>query len=190
MCQRCGQGRSAGSWSLFRSRRTLRGAPAGPLTGAGAPILLVHSSLELESTPFSVSSPQLASGQNFLARRAILAPVDVETTSDDLLLNSLCQFDLWWCVIADLNSEGEKSGFEFYPNFAVFHGYRTEPAVDIIATDSEVRSVAFPGSSEEAVASALAKVLAIAGRESRNQGFHTEVKLSTDAHKFIDRGQT
>lgn len=123
-------------------------------------------------------------------RRDILAPVDVETTSDDLLLNSLCQFDLWWCVIADLNSEGEKSGFEFYPNFAVFHGYRTEPAVDIIATDSEARSVAFPGSSEEAVASALAKVLAIARRESRNQGFHTEVKLSTDAHKFIDRGQT
>ncbi len=25
MCQHCGQGRSAGSWSLFRSRRTLAG---------------------------------------------------------------------------------------------------------------------------------------------------------------------
>lgn len=123
-------------------------------------------------------------------RRDILAPVDVETTSDDLLLNSLCQFDLWWCVIADLNSEGEKAGIEFYPNFAVFHGYRTEPAVDIIATDSEARSVAFPGSSEGAVASALAKVLAIARRESRRQGFHTEVKLSTDAQKFIERDQT
>lgn len=48
-----------------------RGAPVGPLTGAGAPILLVHGSLELESSRFSVSSSQLASGQNFLARRAI-----------------------------------------------------------------------------------------------------------------------
>ncbi|MDV6211874.1 hypothetical protein R3Q08_26790 [Rhodococcus erythropolis] len=84
-------------------------------------------------------------------RRDILAPVAVETTSDDPLLSSLCQFDLWWCVIADLNSEGEKSGIEFYPNFAVFHGYRTEPAVDIIATDSEARSAAFPGSSARAL---------------------------------------
>ncbi|OQM78222.1 AlbA family DNA-binding domain-containing protein [Rhodococcus sp. 66b] len=123
-------------------------------------------------------------------RRDILATVEVETTSEDRLLNSLCQFDLWWCVIADLNSEGEKSGFEFYPNFAVFHGYRTEPAVDIIATDSEARSAVFPGSSEKAVASALSRVLEVAGRESRNQGFHTEVRLSVDAQDFIDRAQT
>ncbi|NMM91538.1 hypothetical protein B2J88_45805 [Rhodococcus sp. SRB_17] len=92
-------------------------------------------------------------------RRDILAPVEVETTRDDLLLNSLCQFDLWWCVIAELNSDGGKFGFEFYTNFVVFDGHRTEPAVDIIATDSAARSAAFVGSSEEAVASALAKVL-------------------------------
>ncbi|MDV8071133.1 hypothetical protein R4P64_31940 [Rhodococcus sp. IEGM 1366] len=93
-------------------------------------------------------------------------------------------------MIAELNSDGSKFGFGFYTSFAVFHGHRTEPAVGIIATGSEARSAAFPGSSEEAVASALAKVLETARGESRNQGFHTEVKLSVDAQKFIERAQT
>lgn len=119
--------------------------------------------------------PEMAFSSSDGRSRNPLAPVEVETTSEYRLLYSWWQFDLWWCLIADLNSEGEKSGVEFFPNFAVFHGYRTEPAVDIIATHSEARSAVFPGSLERAVASALSRVLEVAGRESRNQECHTEL---------------
>ncbi len=74
-------------------------------------------------------------------RRDILAAVEVETTSEDRLLNSLCQFDLWWCVIADLNSEGEKSEFEFYPNFAVFCSTGTGLGLPSTSSQPTVRRV-------------------------------------------------
>ncbi|MCZ1075622.1 AlbA family DNA-binding domain-containing protein [Rhodococcus sp. A5(2022)] len=118
--------------------------------------------------------------------RDILAPVEVEASSGDPLLNSLCQFDLWWCMIAALHADHDKFGMEFYPNFAVFFGHRTEPAVDIIATDSAARAAAFPGSPRSDVASALKTVVEAARRESLNQGFHTEIKLSVSAAGFIN----
>lgn len=118
--------------------------------------------------------------------RDILAPVEVEPSSGDPLLNSLCQFDLWWCMIAALHADHDKFGMEFYPNFAVFFGHRTEPAVDTIATDSAARAAAFPGSPRSDVASALKTVVEAAWRESLNQGFHTEIKLSVSAAGFIN----
>ncbi|MBC2592548.1 hypothetical protein [Rhodococcus aetherivorans] len=110
----------------------------------------------------------------------------MEASSGDPLLNSLCQFDLWWCMIAELHADHDKFGMEFYPNFAVFFGHRTEPAVDTIATDSTARAAAFPSSPRSDVVSALKTVVEAARRESLNQGFHTEIKLSVSAAGFIN----
>ncbi|MDV6270616.1 AlbA family DNA-binding domain-containing protein [Rhodococcus globerulus] len=120
--------------------------------------------------------------------RDITVTVEEQVSKADPLLNSLCQFDLWWCVIADLHADVNKFGKDFYTNFAVFHGQRTEPAVDVIANDDgTVRSVVFPDATEAAVASALSHVLESAEQESRNTGFHTEIKLSAAAENFIQQ---
>lgn len=57
---------------------------------------------------------------------------------DDALLDSLCQFDALWGLIALVASGGKKH--EFYPSFAAYYLHRAEPALARIVTDERVRT--------------------------------------------------
>jgi hypothetical protein len=106
---------------------------------------------------------------------------------DDWLLNSLCQFDLWWCIIAAANVEArEGHGGVFYPSCAALHRYRAQPALDTIASDDSARSEAFPGLSDTVVATAMAIVVRAAVRESHNYGgFWEGVERDSRVHRYV-----
>lgn len=102
---------------------------------------------------------------------AVALPAASELSPNDWLLNSLCQFDVWWCVIAQTATPLDVShGGVFNPSSAALHQYRSQPAIDTIALDPSARSTAFPGASEDQVAAALAKVLATAESQSHQYG--------------------
>jgi len=87
---------------------------------------------------------------------------------DDWLLNSICAFDLWWCVIAEaLSAEYEAPS---YPYCAAFNQSRAQSAIDRIATDDGARRAAFPEASDEEVSAALARVLVMAEQQSAQFG--------------------
>ncbi|GAA1753996.1 hypothetical protein GCM10009810_12290 [Nostocoides vanveenii] len=88
---------------------------------------------------------------------------------DDALLNSLCQFDLAYCLIVATEGEGKKAG---YPTCAAFHQTRSAPLMEIIALDTNVRAELFPESSDEQIAQAMVDVTTRAERESWNYGSH------------------
>ncbi|QBX55065.1 ATP-binding protein [Nocardioides seonyuensis] len=122
----------------------------------------------------------LSLARALIAGRAPLRPdyaVDValppaeDLASDDWILNSLCQFDVWWCVLARASTEAD--GFHggiFYPSCAAFHQYRSQPAIDAIALNEEARQLAFPGVPDLTTATALAVVVEVSVRESQNYG--------------------
>lgn len=100
---------------------------------------------------------------------------------DDVLLNSLCQFDLAYCVIARAEGDGQAKG---YPTCAAFHELRSAPLMEIIASDDSVRADLFPESSDEAVAQALLDVVSMAEKESWGYGGHWD-GLTPAAQRFV-----
>lgn len=107
---------------------------------------------------------------------AVALPPASDLSPNDWLLNSLCQFDLWWCVIAQTATPLDVShGGVFNPSSAALHQYRSQPAIDKIALDPLARSTAFAGASDDQVAAALAKVLATAESQSHQYGGWWEV---------------
>lgn len=102
---------------------------------------------------------------------SVALPAAEQLAHDDWLLNSLCQFDLWWCIVAAANVEARRGhGGVFYPSCAALHQYRAQPSLQTIATDPAARSAVFPGLSDAAVATAMAIVVRAAVRESYNYG--------------------
>jgi hypothetical protein len=101
----------------------------------------------------------------------VTLPSAEQLAPDDWLLNSLCQFDLWWCIVAAANVEERKgNGGVFYPSCAALHQYRAQPALETIATNKEARSEAFPKLPNSTIATAVAVVVGAAVRESHNYG--------------------
>ncbi|CUR60742.1 putative transcriptional regulator with HTH domain [metagenome] len=117
---------------------------------------------------------------SFVAREPALRPdysdetdiSPIEEMSDgDWLLNSMCEFDLWWCLIAAANRPIDSGiGATFNPSCAAFHQYRAQPALDAAASDAAVRSNAFGGAPDSAIADALAAVVHIAVGQSHQYG--------------------
>ena len=64
-------------------------------------------------------------------------------TSDDALLNSLCQFDIVYCLL--VITEGETSVKSVYPSSAAFDETRA----------SAVRATLFPNSTDAVIAAAI-----------------------------------
>jgi len=88
---------------------------------------------------------------------------------DDWILNSLCQFDVLWCVLARALGRGSDSA-QFYPSCAAFHQYRAQPALETIASDTEARRDTFGSLSDAEIAHAVATVLDLAVRQSHHYG--------------------
>lgn len=84
--------------------------------------------------------------------------------SDDALLNSLCQFDILYCLL--VLTEGQTSVKSMYPSSAAFDEIRADPALVTIAGDSAVRGTLFPNCTDADVAEAIYKLLCLTMQEA------------------------
>lgn len=90
--------------------------------------------------------------------------------NDDWLLNSLCEFDLWWCILALASRPESREAAAFYPSCSAFHQWRSQPTMTHIATEPEVRRAAFVNTTDQVVADAMLVVVRMAEGQSRQYG--------------------
>src|SRR5690625_90795 len=90
-----------------------------------------------------------------------------DRTDDDILLNSLCQFDILYCSIVETQGEHRAGA---YPAAPALHQYRSDPAFELVATDMKARADMFPDISEKQIAESISLVFEGAKRESFNFG--------------------
>lgn len=86
---------------------------------------------------------------------------------DDLLFNSLCQFDILYCLVVTAESQEEGGA---YPAASAMNQRRADPAFELVAVDEAARKTLFPTSDERKVAEAMIEVFDLARRESFKSG--------------------
>ena len=89
---------------------------------------------------------------------------------DDWLLNSLCEFDMWWCILALANKPESRDGAAYYTSGAAFHQWRSQPTLTHIATEPEVRRAAFGSTTDQVIADSMLAVVRMAVGQSRQYG--------------------
>lgn len=104
----------------------------------------------------------IARGHNVV--RTVAATCPDKDANNDAILNSLCQFDAFGClvVIGERQSIDSKN---YYPSFARYYTQRTEPAFSSIVADISIRNKLFIGD-DHFLADTLAEVLSRASKES------------------------
>lgn len=102
---------------------------------------------------------------------------------DDRLLNSLCQFDVLYCLTVAAEGEGDAG---CYPAAAALHQERANAAFEIVATDKDAREQLFPNSQDSDIAAAMSRVFDLARRESFGFGGHWW-SLPPEADDFVSR---
>ncbi len=108
----------------------------------------------------------------------------------DWLLNSLCQFDLWWCLCAAVSEPSDRTGARFYPSCAAFNQHRSQPVLDLIATNKDARHRAFAGASDVKIAAAIVDVVNVAVTQSHQYGgWWDGLRDSDTVGRFIERNQ-
>lgn len=93
-----------------------------------------------------------------------------EFEHNDVLLNSMCQFDFTWCVVARLLHPEEGDSRLFYPSCAALFQDRTQPIIVRLATSAELRTAVFPDRTDEDWAGAMKRVLIVAEQQSHHSG--------------------
>lgn len=83
--------------------------------------------------------------------------------SGDLLLNSLCQFDILYCAIVAANEMHKGNA---YPASSAFKQDRTYPILTQLINDENMRHQLFPGKNDSQVAEALYEVIRTAKQQS------------------------
>ncbi len=94
-----------------------------------------------------------------------VAPPREKVTHSDAALNSLCQFDLVYCVVVAALGTGQSVG---YPSSAAFDEDRAEPIAQKMVADAAMRQRLLPEATDTDVAAALEATYARAIRESAN----------------------
>lgn len=84
---------------------------------------------------------------------------------DEVVLDSLCQFDLYGAVVV-IGERGDLDSGNFYPSFGRYYMQRTLPAFVRIVTDSAVRRQLF-GGSDTLLADAIVEI----NRVAHSEGF-------------------
>lgn len=92
-------------------------------------------------------------------------PAADELAPDDVLLNSLSQFDIAYCLV--VAAEGRHNG-GYYPSSAALKDYRAAPIAKRIATQPDVRRELLPDLDDSAIAEALADVYSLTQHEASN----------------------
>ncbi len=83
---------------------------------------------------------------------------------DDVLLNSLAQFDILHCLVVAAKTGDPEAA---YPASSALKGCRAAPALQRIAVDGGVRQELFAGADDSVVAQAMKEVYELAFRESK-----------------------
>ncbi len=96
--------------------------------------------------------------------RAAGLPALAAGAADDAILTSLCQFDMLAALVI-IDETGSLSTGNWYTNFARFHSTRSEPVVQRLLADHEMREIIFRGS-DQLLATALRKINEMATSES------------------------
>ncbi len=100
---------------------------------------------------------------------------------DDALFNSLCQFDILYCLIVAAEGQHHGSG---YAAASAMNQDRADPAFEVVADDPEARAAMFPTSDEREIATAMAQVYTAARGESFGFGGHWG-SLPHGAQQFV-----
>jgi hypothetical protein len=93
-----------------------------------------------------------------------LVPAAGNIGDDDQLLNTLCQFDILYCLL--VATEGQTPVRSFYPSSAAFNETRADPILVTVVVDSDVRAALFPNSTDAVVAEAIHTVVRLAMQEA------------------------
>lgn len=123
----------------------------------------------------AVGSPVLSTALQVAQAEPALSPdlpdVDGELRPVDTLLDSMCQFDILWCLLAQSSTASPQDlrwGSDFYPSSSELDQRRADPAFELVATDPDAREAMFPGMAEREVADVLVGVYDTARRQSWN----------------------
>jgi len=108
-------------------------------------------------------------------------PDPSDLAHDDALFNSLCQFDILYCLIVAAEGQHHGSG---YPAASAMNQDRADPAFEVVAGDAAAREALFPTSDERKIAEAMAQVFTSAERESFGFGGHWW-SLPQGAQRFV-----
>lgn len=108
-------------------------------------------------------------------------PDPSDLAHDDALLNSVCQFDILYCLIVTAEGQHHASG---YPAASALNQDRADPAFEVVATDAAARAAMFPTSDERKIAEATTQVFTSAVNESFRFGGHWW-SLPQGAQRFV-----
>jgi len=93
----------------------------------------------------------------------------------DLQLDSLCQADLLWCLVAYLHG-GRRGTRDFYTSFAALYEHRVQPMALRLLADEAMLSTVFPDTDRNDLKNALSEVLRLASTEGGRYG-HSDFTL-------------
>ena len=96
-----------------------------------------------------------------------IPPPSTDLAVDDVLLNSLCQFDLAYCFIVAAAGEDHGGG---YPSSTALKDFRSSPIADTIVRNAEAREGMLPGLDDAELATILMDVYQSAEREAARYG--------------------
>lgn len=111
-----------------------------------------------------------------------VAPPDT-LNQDDALLNSLCRFDVLYCVIVDLHRE--QSQATGYPACSAFNQSRINPTLSQLVASEDVRRQLAPDTDDSKWAAAIRHVVDLARRESFAYGGDW-IGYPNEVHDFIE----
>ncbi|MGP5620110.1 AlbA family DNA-binding domain-containing protein [Corynebacterium casei] len=109
----------------------------------------------------------------------------VGVTEDDPLLDSLCQFDVYYCLIVNAEYEKNNAG---YPASSALRQFRVDPAFETIASNPQARAALFPNHEDRNIAKVLGEFFLKAQQESFNVG-EPWYQLPRRAAIFVDEHQ-
>lgn len=112
-------------------------------------------------------------------------PDPAQLMDNDILLNSLCQFDILYCLI--VAAEGQHDGGA-YPAASALNQYRADPAFNVVSGDAVARAEMFSKSNKQIIAQALTDVFTTAKEQSYKYGGFWR-SLPQGAQQFVDKFQ-
>jgi Putative DNA-binding domain len=97
-----------------------------------------------------------------LAGASTPPPIGEQPAEHDDAMDSLCQADFLWCVVAASQGRGVHEAF---PSFASLFPHRTEPMIERLRTDSELAHAIAPEQTVEELESIVAGILNVARKQ-------------------------
>jgi hypothetical protein len=139
-----------------------------------------HALTEASRANLLVRSDEADKGENLIAMSAALLrhspdlrpdmQIADDGESDEIFLDSLCQFDFLWCCLSLASNEDESSSAAYYPSCAAYHQHRIMPALQTIENKPEIRAEIFGDISNQRIADSILEVVDMAKGQSWNYG--------------------